>query len=164
MLSPRLRSTLRQMKVKQKSHRSTVASVKTCFRTPSYTDALMHMEQQESINLCKNFSSQKICSYHSIEKCLNVRPEALQQGRQRLAHQILESLHIRRCYGLIVLIWESLWNQLSLGKRFPFFPSLKVWFMRVSFLNDTACSVPGEVSCQVALCILAVIDARSHYP
>ena len=104
MLSPRLRSTLRQMKVKQKSHRSTVASVKTCFRTPSYTDALMHMEQQESINLCKNFSSQKICSYHSIEKCLNVRPEALQQGRQRLAHQILESLHIRRCYGLIVLI------------------------------------------------------------
>ena len=38
---------------------STVASAKTCFRTPSYTDALMHIEQQESINLCKIIVAKK---------------------------------------------------------------------------------------------------------
>ena len=49
MMPPRLQwSTLRQMKAKQHSYRSAMASAKTCFRTPSYnTYAWTCIEKQE---------------------------------------------------------------------------------------------------------------------
>lgn len=120
----------------------------------------MHIEQQESINLCKIIVAKKYIHTIALKSVWTSVLKRCNRG-VRGWHTRFWSLWIY----VDVMVW-SCWSEKAyeisyhLVRGFSFFPSLKVWFMRVSFLNDTACSVPDEVSCQVALCILAVIDAN----